>query len=173
MKASTPLQAWRKAAGYTSAAGAVAAFAKRYKCKPGKDGCPTVATWRAMEQTNGSICSLGRLDQVARLLGIGCCLRLRTAWPENFIPNGEPLSLRERVSGRGHQAPPARSGSKQCGLRASARRPQTVKLPSSTMEKRRTGEYSASSLSRLSGRSRPVSILTRPENRVQEKQGAL
>ena len=173
MTASTPLQAWRKAAGYTSAAGAVAAFAKRYKCKPGKDGCPTVATWRAMEQTNGSICSLGRLDMVARLLGIGCCLRLRTAWPENFFPTGEPLSLRERVSGRGHQAPPAGAGSKQCGLRASARRPQ--------MGKRRTGKTSSllevrtsnSSLSRLPGRGRPVSILTRPENRVQEQQGAV
>ncbi len=121
MTTSSRIQAWRKAAGFKSAADAVAAFAKRYKCKPGKDGCPTVATWRAMEQTNGSICSLGRLDQVARLLGVGCCLRLRTAWPENFHPKEEPLSLRERVGkhipskpcghrapGRSYQAPPSR-----------------------------------------------------------------
>ena len=115
MTTSSRIQAWRKAAGFKSAAEAVAAFAKRYKCKPGKDGCPTIATWRAMEQTNGSICSLGRLDQVARLLGVGCCLRLRTAWPENYHPKEEPLSLRERV---GKHSPSKREALKlhaQCG----------------------------------------------------------
>lgn len=96
--ASSPIQAWRRAAGYTTAAAAVAGLCARYRLKPGKDGCPTVATWRAMEQSNGRLCSYQRLDRVARFLGVGCCLRLRTAWPVGYAPKNEPLPLRERVS---------------------------------------------------------------------------
>jgi hypothetical protein len=78
----TPIRAARIAAGYRTAEAALLALAQQMRTKPGRDGCPTLATYRKVESAGPGQLTAQKRRALCRLFG--CTDLALTTWPQDM-----------------------------------------------------------------------------------------